>query len=63
MNTKEQIMEYNSRNFTLRFSKRYPTLRDDIKRLAELEERSVTNVIERILADYIRIEKRRNKDL
>ena len=63
MNTREQIMEYNSRNFTLRFSKRYPNLMADLKRLAELEERSVTNVIERILADYIKREKRRNSDL
>ena len=59
MNTKEQIMEYNSRNFTLRFSKRNPTLMDDLTKLAEQEERSVTNVIERILADYIKREKRR----
>ena len=59
MNTEKQILEYNSRNFTLRFSKRNPALMDDLMKLAEQEERSVTNVIERILADYIKREKRR----
>ena len=59
MNTDKQIREYNSRNFTLRFSKRYPDLMADLKKLAESEERSLTNVIERILAEYIKREKRR----
>lgn len=57
--TNKQKTDFNSRNFTLRFSKRNPNLMDDLMKIAETEERSVTNVIERALSDYVNKEKRR----
>ena len=54
MKRTEQREYYNSQNFTLRFSKKNPTLMENLKRIAEFEDRSVTYVIERILAEYVK---------